>query len=116
MPKATKQAKKQAQASAPYIRRLAEDKQVQEQLRNAAGALRTAYQRTSRKGGKAAEDKKVYASLREAATSLRTAAFRLQEPKRQPKRRLQKLGAAVLAAGSAVLVFRHQKTDSQTGT
>jgi hypothetical protein len=58
----------------PYVQRLFEDEYVQEQLRDAAGGLRSAYERVRSRGGTAAEDKRLYASVREAATSMRRAA------------------------------------------
>ena len=53
------------------LRRLAEDEEVQEQLRHAAVRFREARARAVRRpGSKAVEDKKLYDKLREAATSL----------------------------------------------
>jgi hypothetical protein len=102
-------AKKQAKATAPYVRRLLEDEHVQEQLRTAASGLRAAYGRVRRQGGKAAEDKRLYANLRQAATSIRGAATAVQRPKPEPRRRLQKTAAAALAGGIALFVFKQQK-------
>jgi hypothetical protein len=73
-------AKKQAKSAAPYIQRLLEDPNVQKQIRGAVGGLRGAYDRVTRKGGKAAEDKRLYANLRQTATSIRNAATALQRP------------------------------------
>ena len=107
-------AKKQAKATLPYIRRVVEDEHLQEHLRNAVGGLRRAYTRAKGQRGGATEDKKFYANLRQAATSIRNAASTLQQPKPQPKRRFQKLAAAALADGSALLVFKQQKGQSNT--
>jgi hypothetical protein len=105
-------AKKQAKSAAPYIQRLLEDPNVQKQIRGAVGGLRGAYDRVTRKGGKAAEDKRLYANLRQTATSIRNAATALQRPQAQPKRRLQKFAAGALAGGSALLVIKQQKGSS----
>jgi hypothetical protein len=104
-----KKAKKQAETAAPYAKRLLEDRYVQEQLQSAVAGLRGAYGRVRRRGTSAAEDKKLYGNLRQAASSIRNVATAMQRPKPQPKRRLQKVAAAGLAAGSAVLVARQQK-------
>jgi ferric-dicitrate binding protein FerR (iron transport regulator) len=103
---------KKAKAAVPYARRLLEDEYVQEQLRNAAGGLRTAYERARRERGKAAEDKHLYSNLRHAATSIRNAATALQRPKPapKPKRRARKVAILVLAVGGcALLTIRLQK-------
>jgi hypothetical protein len=105
-----KQAKKQAESAAPYVRRLLEDRYVQEQLQSAAASLRGAYGRVRRRGTGAAEDKKLYGNLRQAASSMRNVANAMQRPKPRPKRRVQKVAAAGLAAGSALLVARQQKS------
>jgi|SRR5437588_3133967 len=110
-----KQAKKQAQSAAPYARRLLEDRYVQEQLQSAVAGLRGAYGRVRRRGTGAAEDKKLYGNLRQAASSMRNVATAMQRPKPQPKRRLQKLAAAGLAAGSALLVAKQQKARPSSG-
>jgi len=113
MAKATKQAKKQAESAVPYIRRVLEDERLQEQLRSAAGGLRGAYSRARGQGGKAVEDKRLYDNLRQAATSIRQAATGLQKPKPEPKRRMKKVAAVVLASGSALLVAKQQKSQSK---
>lgn len=105
--------KKQAKSAIPYVQRLFEDRYVQDQLRSAAGGLRGAYARVRRGGGQATEDKKLYGNLRQAATSIRNAATALQRPKAQPKRRFQKVAAAALAGGSALLVAKQQKARSE---
>ena len=115
MVKTKKQAQKQAEAAAPYVRRLLEDRYVQQQLQNAASGLRGAYGRVRNRGTDATEDKKFYGNLRQAASSIRNAATAMQSPKPKPKRRVQKLAAAALAGGSAFLVAKQQKTRSQNG-
>src|SRR5579884_1691495 len=57
-----------------YLRRLAGNEYVQNQLGNAAEALSKAYRRVARGGSEAVEDKQLYSHLREAATSVRNAA------------------------------------------
>lgn len=101
---------KNAKSALPYARRLLEDEYVQEQLRNAAGGLRAAYDRARKQRAQAAEDKRLYGHLREAVTSIRNAATALQRPKPKPKRRFRKV--AVLAGavgGSALLTVKLQK-------
>jgi hypothetical protein len=115
MTKTKKQAKKQAKAAMPYIQRLAEDRYVQEQLRTAAAGLRGAYTRARRGGTEATQDKKLYGNLRQAATSIRNAATALQRPKAAPKRRFQKVAAAALAGGSALMVAKQQKSRPKSG-
>ena len=110
MAKTKKQAKKQAEAGIPYVRRLMEDRYVHEQLRSAAGGLRGAYSRVRSRGAKATEDKKLYGNLRQAASSIRNATTAVARPEPEPKRRFQKVAAAALAGGSALLVIKQQKT------
>jgi hypothetical protein len=102
---------KRAKAAAPYLRRLAQDEQVQAQLRAAANLLQDAYARVRRKGGRATEDKKLYDNVREAATLVRRAAARL-EPKPPPKRRGRKLAVAAAAGGTAVMIVRRRRAKS----
>src|SRR5690242_1139754 len=68
------------------LRRVAEDEEVQAQLRTAAIRLREAGTRVARSPrGKAVEDKKLWSKLREAATSLRRAILSLGRPPEPPK-------------------------------
>jgi ferric-dicitrate binding protein FerR (iron transport regulator) len=106
---------KKAKSALPYVQRLLEDEYVQEQLRNAAGGFRTAYERVRSRRGKAAEDKRLYDSVREAATSIRRATTALQRPKPKPKRRLGKVGAAALAAGGAAVAITKRGSQSTGG-
>ncbi|HYY51424.1 MAG TPA: hypothetical protein VE755_01060, partial [Myxococcales bacterium] len=70
------------------LRRLAEDEEVQQQLRTAAMSLRDAWGRAARRpGSKAVEDKKLYDKVRKAATSLTEAGRRLRPQPEPPKRR-----------------------------
>lgn len=91
-----------AKSALPYARRLLEDEYVQEQLRSAAGALRTAYGRARNERAAATEDKQLYGQLRQAATSLRKATNALQRPKPEPKkRRLRKAATLAFAVGGS---------------
>jgi 23S rRNA pseudoU1915 N3-methylase RlmH len=101
-----------AKSALPYARRLLEDEYVQEQLRSAAGALRTAYARARQQKADAAEDKRLYDHVREAATSLRKATTALQRPKPAPKKhRLRKAATLAFAiGGSAWLTAKLQKS------
>ncbi|HKO28528.1 MAG TPA: hypothetical protein VJU80_13800 [Solirubrobacteraceae bacterium] len=99
-----------AKSAVPYARRLLEDEYVQEQLRNAVGGLRAAYDRARKQRAKATEDKRLYGHVREAATSIRNAATALQRPKPKPKRRLRKVAVLAGAIGaSALLTMKLQK-------
>jgi ferric-dicitrate binding protein FerR (iron transport regulator) len=99
-----------AKSALPYARRLLEDEYVQEQLRNAAGGLRAAYDRARKQRAQAPEDKRLYGHVREAATSIRNAATALQRPKPKPKRRLRKVAVLAGAVGAcALLTMKLQK-------
>jgi hypothetical protein len=103
--KTKKTNKKKARKAAPYIRRTLNDERVHDHLANAAGAMRKAYDRASRRrGAEALEDKKFYDHVRGAATSLRAAFGLVSEPEPKPKRRGRKLLliVAVLGAGGFV--------------
>jgi hypothetical protein len=89
-----------------YAQRLLEDESIQEQLREAAVALRGAYARAASKRAQAADDKKLYENLRRAATSIRDATFALRNPEPPPKRRARKLIIFTLAAGGAAMLTR----------
>ena len=97
---------KKAKSAVPYARRLLEDEYVQEQLRNAAGGLRAAYERVRKERAQATEDKRLYGHVREAATSIRNAATALRRPKPQPrrKRRLRKIAILAIAVGGTALL------------
>jgi hypothetical protein len=104
-----------AKSALPYARRLLEDEYVQEQLRDAAGALRTAYSRARKERAGATEDKRLYGLVREAATSLRKATNALQRSKPAPKkRRLRKAATLAFAVGGSAWLTA--KLQSRQGT
>jgi hypothetical protein len=96
----------QSAGSNPYIRRLIEDEDLRENLRDAYEALRHAYGRASNGKGPAkaiVEDKKVHNDLRNAAESLREASEQLRGRKRRrPFARLLFIG--IVAAGLALVL------------
>ena len=99
---------KQAQRALPYLRALADDEYVQEQIRNALDGLASASRRIAHKRGKAAEDKKLYDNLRQAATSVRNASHALQRQKPEHKRHGRKIFAAAAIGGGIALVISQQ--------
>ncbi len=98
-------------AAVPYVRRLAEDENVQRHVREASARLRQAYGRVTRKRGRAVEDKKLYDHLRGAATSMRLGALALQRREPEPKRRGRKLLVVAAAGGAAVAIARRRRGD-----
>jgi hypothetical protein len=105
-----------AKQALPYLRGLADDEYVQEQIRNALDGLASVSRRIARKRGKAAEDKKLYDNLRQAATSVRNASHALQRRKAEPKRRGRKVVAAVAVGGGiAVLISQRDRLKSTFG-
>jgi adenylosuccinate synthase len=91
-----------------YVQRLAEDKELRENLRDAFQSTKKAYTRMANGKGPAKalmDDKKVQKELKEAASSLREAADQLRGTKR--KRRRKRLGklllVAIVGAGVAML-------------
>ena len=97
---------RQGKSKLAYAQRLLEDESLQEPLREAAVALRSAYRRAAKKRADAADDKKLYGNLRRAATSIRDATFALRKPEPPPKRRARKLIIFTLAAGGAAMLTR----------
>jgi len=92
-----------AARSNPYVQRLIEDDQLRNNLREAYGAARHAYDRITKNGKPAQrlmDDKKVQRDLRNAADSLREASEQL----RGKSRRKSRLGRVLLlgAVGAAV--------------
>lgn len=76
----------QSAGSNPYVRRLIEDQELRNSVKEAFGAARHAYQRMSNGKGPVravTEDKKVQRDLRTAAESLRDASERLRGRTRQ---------------------------------
>jgi hypothetical protein len=106
---------KKAKSALPYARRLLEDEYVQEQLRNAAGGLRAAYDRVRKQRAQATEDKRLYGHVRDAATSIRKAATALQRPQPAPKPKRRPRKVAILAfaiAGTVWLTMQLRKQKS----
>jgi hypothetical protein len=93
----------------PYLRGLAGDEYVQEQIRSALDGLAHVSRRIARKRGKAAEDKKLYDNLRQAATSVRNASHALQRRKAEPKRRARRVVIAAVAVGGGIAVLISQR-------
>ncbi len=108
--------KQPPKSAAAYVRRLFEDEYVQDQLREAAGGIRSAYDRISKKPERAAEDKKVYSSVRRAATSIRKAllALRRPEPEPEPKHRFRTALVAVALVGGSVLIISKRESKGQS--
>ena len=106
----------QAQQALPYLRALADDEYVQDQIRHALDGLASASRRIARKRGKAAEDKKLYANLRQAATSVRNASQALKRQKPKPKRRGRKvIAVAAIGGGIALLISQQDRLKSTLG-
>jgi hypothetical protein len=87
-----------AARSHPYVQRLIEDEQLRNNLRDAYGAARHAYDRITKNGKPAQrlmDDKKVQRDLRSAADSLREASDQLRGRRKRKGRfgRLILLGA-----------------------
>jgi hypothetical protein len=90
--------------SNPYVRRLVEDAELRNNVRDAFEAARHAYQRMSNGKGPVkalTEDKKVQRDLKNAAESLREASDQLRG-KRKPHRWGRVLVIALLGAGLAI--------------
>jgi hypothetical protein len=90
--------------SNPYVRRLIEDRELRNNVREAFEAARHAYQRMSNGKGPVkalTEDKKVHRDLRNAAESLRQASDQLRG-KRKHRRWGRVLLIALLGAGLAI--------------
>jgi hypothetical protein len=93
----------------PYVRRLIEDQELRDSLRNAFEAARGAYGRATGNGKgpvkAVTSDKKVQKDLREAAQSLREASEQLRAPKKRKKSKLGRLILFGLVASALALVF-----------
>jgi hypothetical protein len=93
----------QAVRSNPYVRRLVEDQELRENLRNAFVSARKAYGRVNGKPAtKALDDKKVQRELKDAASSLKDAADQLRGTKRKKRRKGRLLFVALVGAGLAL--------------
>lgn len=94
------------------LRRVAEDEEVQAQLRTAAIRLREAGTRVARRPGtKAVEDKKLYTKLREAATSLRQAILSIGRPPEPPKHHGRKVVLVLAGAGGTAYVLKKRSSE-----
>jgi hypothetical protein len=90
----------------PYLRRLMEDEELRDSVRNALDAAKDAYERLSRNGNvidTAIDDKKVHKDLKQAAENLRTATHRLRG--KEKKRRWGRLIVIGLAGAGLALVL-----------
>lgn len=109
--------KKPSKSAIYYVQRLVEDEYVQAQLRDAAGGIRSAYGRISKKPERAAEDKKLYRNVRQAATSTRKALLALRraepEPEPEPNHRLRPALVAIAVVGGSVLIISKRESSGQ---
>ena len=90
----------------PYLRRLMEDEDLRDSMRNAYDAAKDAYERLSSNGSvidTAIDDKKVHKDLKHAAENLREASNRLRG--KQKKRRWGRLIVIGLAGAALALVI-----------
>jgi hypothetical protein len=92
----------------PYVRRLIQDDELRDSLRDAFEAARGAYGRATGNGKGAVKavtsDKKVQKDLREAAESLREASERLRAPKKRKSRLGRLILLGLVAAGIALVL------------
>jgi hypothetical protein len=96
-----------AARSHPYVQRLVEDEELRNNLRDAYGAARHAYERINKNGKPAQrlmDDKKVQRDLRSAADSLREASDQLRGKRRRKSRFGRILLLGVVGAGVALVV------------
>ena len=92
--------------SNPYVRRMIEDEELRQSVRDAFGAARHAYQRMSNGKGPVraiTEDKKVQRDLRTAAQSLRDASEHLRGKRRRRLGLGRLLLIGIIVVGGAVL-------------
>jgi adenylosuccinate synthase len=86
-----------------YVKRLVEDAELRDNLRNAFVSAKKAYGRVNGKGpAKALENKKVQKELKEAAASLKEAADSLRGQKKRKRRRGRLLFVGLVGAGLAL--------------
>ena len=93
--------------SHPYTQRLIEDEELRNNLRDAYGAARHAYDRITKNGKPAQrlmDDKKVQRDLRNAADSLREASEQLRGKRKRKGRFGKLLLIGVVGAGVALAV------------
>ncbi|HYN90996.1 MAG TPA: hypothetical protein VER75_03665 [Thermoleophilaceae bacterium] len=90
-----------------YVKRLVEDEELRDNLRNAFDSARKAYSRMSNGKGPVkavTENKKVQRDLREAATSLKDAAESLRGGKKKKRGKGRLLLMALIGGGIALAV------------
>jgi hypothetical protein len=90
-----------------YAQRLIENEYVQENLARAAGNLRAAYRRASKRRVEPTNDAKLHAQVRQAALSLSEAASALKTGRRKPKGRRGRrlvIFLGISAGGAAALL------------
>jgi hypothetical protein len=85
---------------APYIEQLLEDESARDDLRQGAGKLRIAYQRSQKRGVKAARDKKLRRQIQSAAQSLAEGATALAHDTQKPKKRRGRILLTLLTLGA----------------
>jgi hypothetical protein len=91
--------------SNPYVRRVMEDAELRDNLRNAFDSARKAYGRMNGKGTVKAvtEDKKTQKELKDAAASLKEAADSLRGTKKKKSRKGRVFMLAIVGAGVALV-------------
>ena len=97
----------QSARSHPYVQRLIEDEDLRNNLRDAYGAARHAYERVTKNGKpaqKLMDDKKVQRDLRHAADSLREASDQIRGRRKRKGRFGRILILGVVGAGVALAV------------
>jgi hypothetical protein len=85
-----------------YAQRLLDNDYVQQNLVDAADALRAAYRRASKRRVEPARDEKLRLQLRQAALSIGEAASSLKSGRRRPKGRRRRQVLVILGLGAAV--------------
>jgi hypothetical protein len=96
-----------AARSHPYVQRLIDDEDLRNNLRDAYGAARHAYDRIAKNGKPAQrlmDDKKVQRDLRNAADSLREASDQIRGKRRRKGRLGRLLVLGVIGAGVTLAV------------
>jgi hypothetical protein len=94
----------------PYVRRVVEDAELRENVRQAYDSLRTVYGRLSNGkpvGKQLTDDKKLHKEVRQAAEALRDAGSALREGPKKPRRRGgfgKLLFIGIVGAGVALVV------------